>query len=64
MLFLLVLLALRRRRRLDAEAALSREQTQAIKGIFVATVFFSHFCSYVSLGQWFDKPLPMYCYWV
>ena len=64
MLFLLVLVALRPRHCLDAEAALSREQSRAIKGIFVATVFFSHFCSYVSFGHWFDKPLPVYCHWV
>ena len=39
----------------------SPPQTQAIKGIFVITVFFSHFCSYVHLEAWYDKPLQSYC---
>lgn len=64
MLFLLVAMGSSLRSRGDAEAALSREQTQAVKGAFVVTVFFSHFCSYVSFVQWFDKPLPAYCTWL
>ena len=36
-------------------------QTQAIKGIFVITIFFSHFCSYVHLETWYDKPMQSYC---
>lgn len=63
-LFLLIALGLSLRPQNDLDAALSREQTQAIKGIFVVTVFFSHFCSYVTLTQWFDKPLARYCTWL
>ena len=34
---------------------ISISQTQTIKGFFVITVFFSHFCSYVSLDIWYDS---------
>lgn len=40
---------------------LSIKYTQAIKGFFVITIFFSHFCSYVHLEAWYDKPLQTYC---
>lgn len=36
-------------------------QTQAIKGIFVITIFFSHFCSYVDFNTWYDVPMQKYC---
>ena len=63
-MFLLVAAGISPRSRCDVEAALSREQTQSVKGVFVVTVFFSHFCSYVSFVHWFDKPLPAYCAWL
>ncbi len=44
--------------------AISKEQTQAIKGIFVITIFFSHFCSYVFFDKWFDIPMKTYCGWL
>lgn len=44
--------------------ALSVAQTQAIKGIFVVTIFFSHFCSYVSFYRWYDIPMDTYCHWL
>lgn len=44
--------------------AISKEQTQAIKGIFVITIFFSHFCSYVFFDKWFDIPMKSYCSWL
>lgn len=64
LLFVLVASGLSPRPGLGIADALSRSQTQAVKGIFVITVFFSHFCSYVSLVQWFDKPLGVYCRWL
>ena len=45
----------------NLNSALSISQTQPIKGIFVITIFFSHFCSYVNLELWFDKPMQSYC---
>lgn len=39
----------------------SISQTQSIKGFFVITIFFSHFCSYVTLEQWYDSPMQIYC---
>ena len=39
----------------------SVSQTRSIKGIFVITVFFSHFCPYVHLESWYDLPLRYYC---
>lgn len=39
----------------------SMPQTQAIKGFFVVTIFFSHFCSYIQFEQWYDKILQEYC---
>ena len=62
-LFLLVVTGLSWRPGRDLEAALSRAQTQTVKGVFVAMVFFSHFCPYVSLDRWFDKPLAVCCSW-
>ena len=41
--------------------AMSVPQTQAIKGFFVVTVFFSHFCSYVHFGAWYDSAIQVYC---
>ena len=46
------------RLRLSREANpeyLSLAQTQAVKGIFILLVFFSHFSSYVTLTQWKDR---------
>lgn len=48
----------------NSAQALSVGQTQSIKGIFVVTIFFSHFCSYVSLDGWFDAPMVEYCHWL
>ena len=48
----------------DFALALSKDQTQTIKGIFVLTVFFSHFCSYVALDQWYDVPMRAYSRWL
>ena len=39
----------------------SVSQTQAIKGFFVITIFFSHFCSYVQLDAWYDDVMRKYC---
>ena len=47
----------------DLSCSLSICQTQTIKGIFVITIFFSHFCSYVVFDKWFDIPLRDYCRW-
>jgi hypothetical protein len=63
-LFLLAATGLSLRSAPSIGDALSREQTQVVKGIFVVSVFFSHFCSYVALDKWFDKPLQMYCTWL
>lgn len=63
LLFLLAMTGLSLRPHGDAEAALSREHTLAIKGVFVLTVFFSHFCSYVSFDRWFDIPMLRWCRW-
>lgn len=41
----------------NSAQALSVGQTQSIKGIFVVTIFFSHFCPYVTLDKWFDVPM-------
>ncbi len=48
----------------NSDFALSKEQTQTIKGIFVITIFFSHFCSYVIFDKWFDVPMREYCRWL
>ena len=48
----------------NSAQALSVGQTQSIKGIFVVTIFFSHFCSYVTLDGWFDAPMVEYCHWL
>lgn len=63
-LFLLVAGGLFVRPQGGVEAALSKEQTRVVKGIFVITVFFSHFCSYVTFSRWFDKPMIIYCHWL
>lgn len=39
----------------------SVSQTQTIKGFFVIIVFFSHFCSYVSLDTWYDSAMQKCC---
>ena len=39
----------------------SVSQTRSIKGVFVITVFFYHFTSYVHLESWYDLPLRFYC---
>lgn len=48
----------------NSACALSKEQTQTIKGIFVITIFFSHFCSYVVFDKWLDMPMKTYCSWL
>lgn len=48
----------------NSAQALSVGQTQSIKGIFVVTIFFSHFCPYVTLDKWFDVPMVEYCHWL
>ena len=63
-LFLLVATGLALRPSPSVENALSQSQTQPVKGLFVTTVFFSHFCSYVSLETWCDMPLRTYCAWL
>lgn len=60
LLFVLILASVKIKTETFA-AACSVSQTQAIKGIFVITVFFSHFCSYVHIEAWYDKPLQAYC---
>ena len=67
MIFPLVLLAalvfsaISPRKKGSLKSYCSYSQTQAIKGIFVITIFFSHFCSYVKLNQWYDTPMQEYC---
>ena len=48
----------------DVSNALSREQTQTIKGFFVVTVFFSHFCSCVHFNTWYDSAMQEYCHFL
>lgn len=60
LLFVLILASVKIKTETFATAC-SVSQTQAIKGIFVVTIFFSHFCSYVHLEAWYDKPLQSYC---
>jgi hypothetical protein len=48
----------------ESENVFSMEQTQSIKGIFVITIFLSHFCSYVSFDKWYDLPIREYCRWL
>ena len=48
----------------NSNYALSVEQTQSIKGFFVVTIFFSHFCSYVVFEKWYDVFLLQYCHWL
>ena len=69
MLFILALLVLiifvtNKQRSYDPASALSISTTQSIKGFFVITVFFSHFCSYVTLDKWYDTPMQAYCHWL
>ena len=69
MLFILALLVLiifvtNKQRSYDPASALSVSTTQSIKGFFVITVFFSHFCSYVTLDKWYDTPMQAYCHWL
>ena len=45
----------------NSEDALSKEQRQTIKGMFVLTIFFSLFCSYVVLKDLHDSLLSDYC---
>lgn len=48
----------------DLSRAISIDRTQSIKGIFVVTIFFSHFCSYVFLDKWYDVPVRECCHWL
>ena len=43
------------------QSYMSIPQTQAIKGFFVVTIFFSHFCSYVHFDTWYDSVMQEYC---
>ncbi len=61
LLFLGVILSVKFSRKPLLQSYNSIPQTQAIKGIFVITIFFSHFCSYVNLNLWYDIPLQKYC---
>lgn len=61
LLAVLVLLSARPSKKTLVQSYSSIPQTQAIKGIFVITIFFSHFCSYVHLEAWYDKPMQSYC---
>lgn len=63
LLFLLVATGLSLQPSPGVETALSKAQTQTIKGVFVLTVFFSHFCSYVAFDRWFDVPMLRWCRW-
>lgn len=60
LLFILILTSVKIDSR-TVVAANSILQTQTIKGIFIITIFFSHFCSYVHLEQWYDVPMRIYC---
>lgn len=62
-IFILLILTSVKVAKNDLSYSLSIYQTQAIKGIFVITIFFSHFCSYVVFDKWFDIPLRDYCRW-
>lgn len=61
LLFILTSVSARTFKQAPINSYNSISQTQAIKGFFVITIFFSHFCSYVHLNQWFDTPVQTYC---
>lgn len=61
-LFLFLIIGVSIERTPSAELALSIPQTQAIKGFFVVTIFFSHFCSYVHFDAWHDSVMQGYCH--
>lgn len=61
LLLALVVTGVSFKRRPAFDSYLSVTQTQSIKGLFVITVFFSHFCSYVHLTEWYDVPVQEYC---
>lgn len=63
-LFFVLILLSSRVTKDNCTMALSKEQTQTIKGIFVITIFFSHFCSYVVFDKWIDVPMREYCRWL
>ena len=60
-LFLFLVIGVSFEREPSAEHALSIPQTQAIKGFFVVTIFFSHFCSYIHFDAWYDSVMQKYC---
>jgi hypothetical protein len=61
LLAILIIVAAKPSKKALLQSYCSIDQTQTIKGIFVITVFFSHFCSYVSLNKWFDIAMQKYC---
>lgn len=63
-LFFILILLSSKMTKDNCALALSKDQTQTIKGMFVVTIFFSHFCSYVILDKWFDVPTREYCRWL
>lgn len=63
-LFLFLITSVLFERKPSAEQAFSIPQTQAIKGFFVVTIFFSHFCSYVHFDAWYDSVMLEYCHFL
>ena len=63
-IFALIVLCSIKRAPSDPAAALSVGHTQALKGVFVITIFFSHFCSYITFNKWIDTPMQTYCHWL
>ena len=61
LLAILIMIAAKPSKKVLLQSYCSIDQTQTIKGIFVITVFFSHFCSYVVLNKWFDIAMQKYC---
>jgi hypothetical protein len=61
LLAILIIVAAKPSKKALLQTYCSIDQTQTIKGIFVITVFFSHFCTYIVLNKWFDIAMQKYC---
>jgi hypothetical protein len=61
LLAVLAFIAAKPSKRVLLQSYCSVSQTRSIKGVFVITVFFYHFFSYVHLESWYDLPLRYYC---
>ena len=64
-LLILILIGIKFKLNSFNEEYMSRDSTTAIKGIFVILVFFSHFRSYVDLGEhWYNYYFGTICSWI